>query len=252
MLESEKYGFHAPAPPRSAVSTVFLPKSDVAEVIIFGLEFWSKTGMPTLTLLHKFVVSVHPGLAPWLMPKFAPNIVMVTEALYGADGVGFETVLSDPLMDEITGAEYFIASETEPATSWDPQETTPDLLTPMLPNSPLGILITTELSEIQRLLPVAVWPTLVFVDMNVPMDAPRTWEYEPPVNADDKGLIPELNETRETASYEKADLNDVVKKWNDMRKGMPNAERGRLEPEGSLHTTFEYDFHTDTWQPDLW
>jgi hypothetical protein len=36
-------------------------------------------------------------------------MVIVIAALYGADGLGFKTVLSEPLMEEILGAEYFTA-----------------------------------------------------------------------------------------------------------------------------------------------
>jgi hypothetical protein len=63
-------------------------------------------GIPTETVLHKFVVSVHPGLAPLLMPKLAPKMVIVAAALKGADGAGLVTAVLVPPIDEIVGAEY--------------------------------------------------------------------------------------------------------------------------------------------------
>ncbi len=99
MLESEKYGFHGPP---LAVSTVFLA---VVAVLTFGL-IGLNIGMPTVTVLHKFVLSVHPGLAPLLMPKLEPNKVMVAAVLKGADGAGSATAVLVPPIDEIVGAEY--------------------------------------------------------------------------------------------------------------------------------------------------
>ena len=100
MLESEKYGFHGPP---LAVSTVFLA---VVAVLTFGLAVPTNVGMPTVTMLHKFVLSLHPGFAPLLMPKLAPKRVMVAAVLKGADGAGLVTAVLVPLMDEIVGAEY--------------------------------------------------------------------------------------------------------------------------------------------------
>ena len=100
MLESEKYGFHGPP---LAVSTVFL--AGVA-ALTFGLAVPSNVGMPTVTVLHKFAVLVHPGLAPLLIPKLAPKMVMVAAVLKGADGAGLATAVLVPPIDEIVGAEY--------------------------------------------------------------------------------------------------------------------------------------------------
>ncbi len=76
-------------------------------------------------------------------------MVIVTAALYGADGLGFKTVLSEPLMDETFGAEYFTALDNEPTICFEPHETTPDLVIPMFPRRPVGTLTTTDESEIQ-------------------------------------------------------------------------------------------------------
>jgi len=103
MLESEKYGFHGPP---LAVSTVFLAVVAVFAVLTFGLAVPTNIGMPTVTVLHKFVVSVHPGLAPLLMPKLAPKMVIVAAALKGADGAGLVTAVLVPPIDEIVGGEY--------------------------------------------------------------------------------------------------------------------------------------------------
>jgi hypothetical protein len=134
MLESEKYGFHAPTPePTAAVSTLFL---DVVPGFLFGSLEPSNVGMPTLTVLHKFVVSMHPGLAPLLMPKLAPKIVMVAAALKGADGAGLVTAVLVPAIDVIVGAEYLTAAVIDPVSCQAPQETTPVLAEPMLPRRP--------------------------------------------------------------------------------------------------------------------
>ena len=103
MLESEKYGFHGPP---LAVSTVFLAVVAVFAVLTFGLAVPTNIGMPTVTVLHKFVVSAHPGFAPLLMPKLAPKMVMVAAALKGADGAGSRTSVLVPPIDKIVGAEY--------------------------------------------------------------------------------------------------------------------------------------------------
>ena len=78
---------------------------DVVAVFTFG-SIGLNIGIPTVTTLHKFVVSVHPGLAPLLMPKLAPKIVMVAAALKGADGAGLVIAVLVPLIDKIVGAEY--------------------------------------------------------------------------------------------------------------------------------------------------
>ena len=102
MLESEKYGFHGPP---LAVSTVFLAVVAAFAVLTFGLAVPTNIGMPTVTVLHKFAVLVHPGLAPLLMPKLEPNKVMVAAVLKGADGAGATAVMVPPI-DVIVGAEY--------------------------------------------------------------------------------------------------------------------------------------------------
>ncbi len=89
MLESEWYGFHG-----DAVSSVFRP---VVAVLIFGLLVPVNVGMPTVTVLL---------LAPLLMPKLAPKIVIVAAALKGADGAGMATAVLVPPIDEIIGGEY--------------------------------------------------------------------------------------------------------------------------------------------------
>ncbi len=148
MPESEKYGFQAPTPaPTSAVSTVFLPNPEVSVVTAFGL-LAVNIGIPTKTVLHKFVVLVQPGLAPLFMPKFAPKSVMVTAALNGADGRGSEIPVSVLEIDEISGAEYLTALVIEPTKSLEPHEITPVLAALIPPSRPAGILISNELSDI--------------------------------------------------------------------------------------------------------
>ena len=103
MLESEKYGFHGPP---LAVSTAFLAVVAAFAVLTFGLAVPTNIGMPTVTVLHKFVVSAHPGFAPLLMPKLAPKTVMVAAVFQGADGAVVATAVLVPPIDEIVGAGY--------------------------------------------------------------------------------------------------------------------------------------------------
>jgi hypothetical protein len=86
------------------VSTVFLAVVAVFAALTFGL-IGLNIGMPTVTVLQKFAVLVHPGLAPLLMPKLEPNKVMVAAVLKGADGAGATAAMVPPI-DEIVGAEY--------------------------------------------------------------------------------------------------------------------------------------------------
>jgi hypothetical protein len=168
MLESEKYGFHGPP---LAVSTVFLA---VVAVFTFGLAVPTNIGMPTVTVLHKFVVSAHPGFAPLLMPKLAPKTVMVAAVFQGADGAVVATAVLVPPIDEIVGAEYITAAVIVPVSCLEPQETTPVLAVLMPPRRPCGILTRIAVSEIQTLRLVAVSPTLERAVLALPKDDPLT------------------------------------------------------------------------------
>ncbi len=146
MLESEKYGFHAPTPEPILASSTELRVA--VKVFTLGLTA-ENIGIPTLTVLHKFVVSVQPGLAPLFMPKFTPKSVIVAAELKGADGLGFRTPVLVLEMDEISGAEYRTPFVIEPMRSLEPHDIIPDLVALMPPRRPDGILIRIELSEIQ-------------------------------------------------------------------------------------------------------
>jgi hypothetical protein len=128
---------------------VFLAVVAVFAELTFGL-IELNIGMPTVTVLHKFVLSVHPGLAPLLMPKLEPNKVMVAAVLKGADGAGATAVMVPPI-DEIVGAEYLTAAVIVPVSCLEPQETTPVLAVLMPPRRPCGILTRIAVSEIQTL-----------------------------------------------------------------------------------------------------